>query len=200
MNQVFVSNTTVIHDDRKAISAEQAAKILLSGGKIEVSQPDEWDYEDGSCICGQSAVWELSNIICSEQVYTEEQGTAYIVDYLRGYDVYEYAQVEENPSHKPIVGLYAVVKNEETFRENDTVFYYDIVNNEIKRGVLKTLIELDKQVLYIFRPDFDIPVCALNTIFGVSKDIEKAYQLTLDQLEFRKNQFIFLFHYQKDKI
>lgn len=90
MNEVYKSDTMIVHDDREVITKEQAYDILWSGKAIRICYPPDFSAENECDIydqdypifitdIGAPGSWEkLSKDKCREVVY----------EYLRGYELY----------------------------------------------------------------------------------------------------------------
>lgn len=90
MNEVYRSDTMVVHDDREPISIEQAIDILWDGKSIRICLPPDFSAENECDIfdddypiwindIGAPGTWEkMSRVDCHKK----------IENYLIGYELY----------------------------------------------------------------------------------------------------------------
>ncbi len=90
MNEVYKSDTMVVHDDREPITVDKAIDILWSGKSILVCDPPDFSAENECDIysadwpvwindIGAPGTWEkMSKVDCWKK----------IEDYLKGYELY----------------------------------------------------------------------------------------------------------------
>lgn len=91
MNEVYKSDTLVVHDDREPLTTEQAIDILWAGKAIRICYPPDFSAEDESNIydadypifindIAAPGTWEqLSKTNCFKK----------IEDFLKGYELYK---------------------------------------------------------------------------------------------------------------
>jgi len=85
--------------------------------------------------------------------------------------------------HKGTVTVICLVRGNEVFKAGDTVYYWDFVANTLKEGILRTIVENLKEVLYLFHLEYDIPIIALKSLTCISKTPKRALEITLSELD-----------------
>jgi len=90
MNKVYESPTTVVHDDRDALTIDQAFELLWNGFYIRVNDPPDFSAENESDIYGREFLIGITDILSRDVLESQqkEKIVRAIHDFLRSYEIY----------------------------------------------------------------------------------------------------------------
>lgn len=91
MNEVYKSETMIVHDDRDPLTSEQAFTILWEGHAVRINYPPDFSAENECDIYDSDYPVFITDIISPDDLgkQSKDKSEKQVYEYLRGYEIWK---------------------------------------------------------------------------------------------------------------